>query len=493
LTNIARFAAALSTLDLPDDQRHAIHQALSALRGGDLQGADTAAWTLADLIVARSAIAPGDEEASQTVPHRFAVSVIDFIAAQGDWLAATTAVDSDRSGGVFRPAVPLIGGWLPGAAVVSAQASTTAGVRRGHRIALPAYLRIAVQIGVGATAAIAAGDALSGPRFYWALLAVVVTFMGVSNSGEQARRALFRAAGTAVGIGVGSLAAHLVGHHSNWAIAVILVSIFLGLYLMRINYGLFVIGITVTVAQLYEQLGEFSNHVLVLRLEETAVGAAIAILTVTLVLPLHPRRVIGVAVRAHFGALDTLIGHAADRLTDPATPANLPADVRALDATHQALVATAQPLRRTLFGDVSERLETTLAVAGAVGYHARDLVADLDNWTAPNPDVVAALEEAIATLRASLATLLDALGGQPAGSYTRSAALFDRVERRIETHQDQHPSPAGHRHLPSEVLALHDLILLDGSLARLAAIAGLTVTDLDTTDAQSASTPGSDP
>ena len=66
--------------------------------------------------------------------------------------------------------------------------------------------------------------------------------------------------------------AQAVGHHTYWSIAVILVALFFGLYLMRINYAFMVVGITVMVSQLYVQLGEFSNSLLLVRLEETGVA-----------------------------------------------------------------------------------------------------------------------------------------------------------------------------------------------------------------------------
>jgi uncharacterized membrane protein YccC len=479
LTNVARFATALSGQDLPDEQHRYIRQALTALRSGDLDDADVAAWALYDRIGVAPALAPYDRRVAETVPHRFAVSVIDFIAAQRAWLAATPS-EIDGAGDGFRPAAPLVGGWLLGAATVSVQASTTPGVRRGHRLVLSPHLRTTIQIGVAATAATIAGDALSGRRFYWSLIAVVVSFLAITNSGEQARRAFFRVAGTLVGIGAGSIAAHAVGPHSNWAIGVILGSIFLGLYLIRINYGLFVIGITVAVAQLYVQLGEFSNRLLVQRLEETAVGAAISILTVVLVLPIHPRRVIAVAVIAYFDALATLIGHATDHPVHPVVVPNLRADIRALDAAHHSLFATAQPLRHTLFGDVSQQVETALTVATAVRYYARDLIADLGELTLRPPDVVPLFEEATATLRSSLGALLDGLRGRPTNSYTRSASLFDRVEVGVEVDQHLPVSSAPPRHRPSGVQALHDLMLLDGSLALLADAVGVAVTDFDT-------------
>jgi uncharacterized membrane protein YccC len=74
--------------------------------------------------------------------------------------------------------------------------------------------------------------------------------MGAHNAGEQIRKALFRVVGTVIGIGVGSLLVSAVGHHTYWSIAIILVSLFFGLYLIRISYAFMAIAITITVSAL---------------------------------------------------------------------------------------------------------------------------------------------------------------------------------------------------------------------------------------------------
>lgn len=213
---------------------------------------------------------------------------------------------------------------------------------------MPGYTRAAIQLGVAVGAAIAVGDLLSGPGFYWAAIAAFVTVMGASNNGEQVCKALFRIAGTLAGIVVGSLLVTAVGHHPYWSIVVIPASLFFGLYLNWISYASMVIGITVAVSQLHEQLGEFSHPLLLLRLEETALGTAVAMAVVNLVLPLRTRRVLRIAVRDLVRTVGQLAGHASDHLLgeDHDTGTTLRSDAPAVDAAYQALMATAQPVRR---------------------------------------------------------------------------------------------------------------------------------------------------
>jgi uncharacterized membrane protein YccC len=475
LSNIARFAEAMRRFDLPIDQRTEVRLALSAIAGQHATEAKTHAANLIHLLqmaeMLSGADGPSDEDrATVVVPHRFAGSVITLADAMTDWLALGT---TDAGKGVFEPAVMLFGGWLPGSAQVSAKASTERGTRWGDRMRLAPYTRAAIQVGIAVGLAIALGDLLSGRRFYWAVIAAFITFMGVNNSGEQAKKALYRVAGTVVGIGIGSLVVDVVGHHTYWSIAVILVTLFFGFYLMRINYAFMVVAITVMVSQLYVQLDEFSNSLLLLRLEETAIGAAVAIAVVMLILPLRTRRVLRVAFRDHVQAVGLVVDHASGHLlgTGSDIESTLRSDVRAVDASYQTLVATAQPLRRNLFGSLDEDMGRAMRLAYASRNYSRNLVSDVEAAGLLGPEMRSDIERATATLHQSLDSVADAVTGPRDGSYVRSSALFDRAERWLE----EESSPAG-----KGQLAIRDLKLIDGSMAGLADDMGLSVTDYDT-------------
>lgn len=75
------------------------------------------------------------------------------------------------------------------------------------------------------------------------------------------------------------------------------------------------------------------------------------------------------------------------------------------------------------------------------------------------------------TLHHSMDTVAEAINGPRDATYTRSAALFDRVGRRFEE-----STPA----LDARQLAIRDLTLIDGAMARLAEAMGLRITDYDT-------------
>jgi hypothetical protein len=476
LTNIARFAESMGRLDLPADQCAEVRLALQAIAGSDLAGARQHAENLLALLTDTPPPASGEDSTALIVTHRFAGSVVALSVAGPAWLATEPTEPTEGEPTfepTFEPAVTLFGGWLPGSAQVSAVASAERGTRRGDRIRLAPYTRAAIQVGVAVGVSIILGDFVSGRRFYWAVIAAFITFMGVNNSGEQARKGLYRIGGTVVGIGIGSLLATAVGPHPYWSIAVILVSLFFGFYLMRINYAFMVIGITVMVSQLYVQLGEFSNSLLGLRLAETAIGSSVAIIVVTLVLPLRTRRVLRVALRAHVQAISALVDHATSVLVGelPSSGSTLRADARAVDASDQALVATAQPLRRNLFGSHDEDTGQVMRLAAASRHYSRNLVNDAESVGPLDPVLRHDVTRAAATLHSSLDILAESLTGPIERDYTRSSALFDRTERRLEDRAA--PMDEGQ-------LAIRDLKLIDGAMAKLAELAGLPVTDYDT-------------
>ncbi|PYP77813.1 MAG: hypothetical protein DMD35_13295, partial [Gemmatimonadetes bacterium] len=148
-------------------------------------------------------------------------------------------------------------------------------------------LRLAVQATLAAALAVVAGRAISGDRWYWAVLAAFVVFIRATTVGETFSRAWQRMLGTIVGVGIGLLVATIVGHRAAPAAAVGLVAIFLAYYLMRISYTGMIACFTIALALLYEEMGRAPAGLMWLRLLETFAGAAIGVLVSALVLPVR--------------------------------------------------------------------------------------------------------------------------------------------------------------------------------------------------------------
>ena len=388
--NIGRLADVLASAELPAEVRHAVAGSLARVR--ETRGREVGA----DLEVLREF---GCERAQITAHPLEAGRVLRLAGALEEWSetrrrAPAEVTELDREASVhFSPAMSLIFGNLPGAALVSQEAAAPVGGWRARlKLDLPAQSAIRLTIAVVAAASL--GSILSERRFYWAVLAVFISFVGTSTSGEQVFKAFNRVAGTVVGIFIGSLLAHAIGD-STWSVLVVVLALGFGIYFMRASYALMVIGITITVSQLYVQLGEYSNELLVLRLEETAVGAAVAAVAALVILPVRTRQATRVAARGYYDLLDRLLDALVARLDDGEAPdAALSALSRDLDgAAHQlrsaALPLTRRPVRR-------ESVAHNLVLFGQVSHHARNLAAQLQRGAALGPEV---RSSAVGTLR----------------------------------------------------------------------------------------------
>jgi uncharacterized membrane protein YgaE (UPF0421/DUF939 family) len=460
LSDCARFAVALATKGAPSAVRGPAAAALCALRAYDLVAASDAVAALR---------LPRGQDHTGMLASRMAASA-EHYAHSREHLYDPIDDDEIRAaaGADFAPAVTLAGGWLPGSTPVSAEASTSAGRAGLDRPTMPTHVRSTIQVTVAGTIAVLAGHAIPEQRVYWAILTVYVCFVQATNASEQLRKAVFRALGTAIGIVLGDLLVHLTGGQVWASVAIVLSAIFLGVYLIRINYTFLTIGITVVIAQLYAHLGDFGWPVLLSRLAETAVGATAVIVTVVFIVPLRPQRVLTAAVLQWMRALRTLLDAVLDHLDGEGEP--LQPLVRKADAAYAALVATAKPLRG--FGHTSSQITQLLGLATATRQYTRSLT----GWTedaesteaqlsiADSPSLHAAAEQ----LRASLQAFEHRLTTGEQGTYVRSASLLA-------------PALDELRQQPSRLAdALRDLTLLDGALAGLAMALRMDVTDHDT-------------
>jgi uncharacterized membrane protein YccC len=465
VSNAARFATALAAAEAPALVRRPAAAALSVL----LENPPAVTRAVAALRTAASG-----ELLTDVLVSRLAASVEFYAGIHARLGQAVGAEEAAAAGAPFTPAVELLNGWLPGSVPVSAEASTTPGRGLLDRVSMPPYLRTTIQIAVAGTLAVAVGDAVSGARLYFSVLAVFLSFLMASNSGEQERRALFRTGGTAIGIVVGDLLVHVTGGHVWSTLAIVLVSIFLGVYLIRLNYMFLVVAITVTISQLYMQIDIFSWQLLLLRLGETAIGSAAVIVTVLFILPLRPQRVLTTGMLLWVTALGRLLQAVFGRLDGEHEP--LQPLIRAVDVAYAELVATAAPLRWTTLGRRSSQLTEVLSDSSAARQYARSIAASVDRAEAGGEALPwaddAPLRPATEQLRTSVDAIAHRLETGENGRYVRSSAFLAVTLDRL-------------RSQPSRfALVLKDLTHLDGALARLALALQMEVGDHDTAEAR---------
>ncbi|MGT2461453.1 FUSC family protein [Sinomonas atrocyanea] len=247
----------------------------------------------------------------------------------------------------FVPAAGLVLGQLPGIPSVASEVDPR-GAAWNPLTRLQFATRQAVQVAVAGTLAILVGSLISGQRYYWAVIAAFVSFAGTGTRFDTTRKSLLRVAGTLGGLVAGVVVARLTNGNLFAALAVIVASIFCGNYLMRISYAYMIFFLTIMLSELYALLGQFSDELLLLRLDETAAGAAVGIAVALLVTPVSTRDTIKVVQGSVLAAVADLLGTLHDRALDPGSVSADAVDERVIAADNQLrrLVLVGEPLTR---------------------------------------------------------------------------------------------------------------------------------------------------
>ncbi|MDN3267968.1 FUSC family protein [Streptomyces sp. MA15] len=236
--------------------------------------------------------------------------------------------------------------------------------------------RAAVQVSVGSTLAIIGGELLSTDRWYWAVLTCWIVFINTASTGEILVKGYRRLLGTVFGVVAGILLAGLVGGHTVVAFVLVLVLIFAMFYTAPLSYTLMSFFVTAMLGLLYTLLHAYSWEVLVLRVEETALGAVCGVVAAALVLPVRTDRrtnelLVTVLKRLSDvtdAAVTQLSGGPADELLDKA---------RELDQALGDLRSATKPLTHPVTPLRARRTTARYVVAllETCAYHARSLAA----------------------------------------------------------------------------------------------------------------------
>jgi hypothetical protein len=236
--------------------------------------------------------------------------------------------------------------------------------------------RAAVQVAVGSSLAIIGGEFLSSQRWYWAVLTCWIVFINTSSTGEILVKGYRRLLGTVLGVVAGIGLAGLVGHHTWTAFALVLLFIFAMFYTAPLSYTLMSFFVTAMLGLLYTLLHTYSASVLVLRIEETALGAACGVVAAALVLPVHTDRRTNELLGTVLARLTDVTEAAVDQLSGGA-PAELLDKARDLDQALADLSASTQPLTHPIT-PLRARRDTAryvVALLETCAYHARYLAA----------------------------------------------------------------------------------------------------------------------
>ena len=292
---------------------------------------------------------------------------------------------------------------------------------------LPLSTRQAIQVGIATSLAIVIGELVSPARWYWAVLTAFLIFAGTSSRGDVLSRGSQRVVGTIGGVLAGMGLAVLVSGHELVSLVVMFSCAFLALYLVRISQTMLALWITAVLAVLYGLIGQFSVQTLVLRIEETTVGAAMGMLAAYLVLPKRSREAFGEALDDMADTADATLAAAVERILggEPARPLRLlPQDLRRALST---LRERSKPLENPLpWRRGRSSYQRTLRALTAVDHYVRSL-AQLGDQVR-EPGWAPTLQPATACVRTNLDALRQTLNGHQMGQISSAEDLIDAAE-----------------------------------------------------------------
>ena len=273
---------------------------------------------------------------------------------------------------------------------------------------------------VATSAAILAGELLSPARWYRAVLTAFLVYVATASAAQTLTRSWYRVLGTVLGIPVGILIGTAVGNNLVISLVFIFVSIFCLVYLLGTPAWVMTFWITVLVAMFDALLGKFSAGTLILRLEETAVGAAIGILTAFLVLPESTLATVTSDIRRFLAALGDYLEQGLRPLMGKPTVVDPLAATRALDRQLWQVRTDAQAVSSSARSQSG--INNIVRLLYACAFHARSL-AHFAGGVEPGPSVAGRMEIARAArrLRANLDAVCDQLSPDPLGHHQAGA------------------------------------------------------------------------
>lgn len=423
----------------------------------------------AEQMLHQRAAAPGDAEPLSIPAYRLALAIVAMAEATRQAWALADPAPGTPSPEANSPGREQAGRADddPGSSGAAGEPDEDADPNTSWSDRLRPTTRQAIQVAVAASWAIVAGEYVSPARWYWAVIAAFVIFSGTTSRGEIISKGWQRLLGTALGVPAGVLVASAVGGDTALALVLIFVCMFLAFYLMKVAYSLMAFWITTMLALLYGLLGQFSVSVLLVRIEETAVGAVIGVAAAVLVLPTSTRTTVRKAADTFLTTLEELVEAAAQILLDEQDGQDLTEQARDLGQQLQQLRSSAAPLTIGLAG-LSGRGSTRRAVRvlTACDHYARSLAQSSSSRARlAEPRLPDTIRPAVDRIKSNIRGLVSALSGAEPSSVQPAADLLDAAEKTL-TDQGDAPSPHGEQSALRD--ALHALQHLDQAVVGLA-------------------------
>lgn len=251
-------------------------------------------------------------------------------------------------------------------------------------------VRAALQITTASGIAMIFGLMLSRDRWFWSVLTAFLIFTNTKSRGDAAVRALQRSVGTLLGITMGLGLATLLAGHPVPTFVLATACVFLAFYFLQVSYATMSFFISIVLCLVYGLIGQLTFDLLLLRIEETLIGAVAGTMVAFLVFSSPTRSTVDLALSRWYDTLRELLEAAKDgqggfRIIELS---------HRLDTAYRDLTLAARPLGNT-WSVVTKpgRIRQTLGIFLASTYWARVFAHNLNSsGKPPEPEVLAAIE-----------------------------------------------------------------------------------------------------
>ncbi|MFF1298554.1 MULTISPECIES: FUSC family protein [unclassified Streptomyces] len=233
--------------------------------------------------------------------------------------------------------------------------------------------RQAFQVTAAAALAVLGGHLLSPHLWYWAVATAWVVFINAEHTGDVLLQSGRRLIGTVAGVPFGYGLAVLADGRTALALAFLLACVFGMFYTPSTSYWAVTFFITGSLSMVLAALHTLSPQLLVLRVQETVLGAGCGIMAAALVVPMAVRTVADMRLRELLSLLDHLV-----RCAPQASVPKPALDARDLDQALEAFRTACRPLMHPLNPHRAERARVrhVLERVEATSFHARSLATE---------------------------------------------------------------------------------------------------------------------
>lgn len=467
IDGLARVAADLASADAPAEVRGGIASAIRLVLADTGRLGHRAASEL--LTWADSEPAAGLDPRWSHAVNRTALLLSDLASSTDDWIAVRKTLPTSGEGVPFQSPVVLAGGRPLGSAPIL-DAEITGGGMSGpwRRLRVSPPLRTAIHAAVAVAIAEPLALLLDGQKFYWGVIGVMVVLAGTNSTHDRLRKVASRGIGTVIGGVIGIALVGVLGtSHPWWTLIVVVAGLSLGMYGFSRSYVFWVIGLVVTLCQVYEYSGQFSDTLIVYRLAENMLGALIAVGVSAVILPVATGVMIKRAVIRQLVTVRAFLE--ASSAGQVGTSQALRQASRAVDQATYQLEAVLKPMVRFPTGGGSRRDDQILTVLSGVAAALRSIAYRGERLRPMRHETSEQLDEIVATMTSSVTALSEAVAGRSNEIWRSSSALLSDLDGTLTDSDD-------------DILLsyrIHALVRVDEALGSLAGLFGVTVEGTD--------------